>query len=116
MNQKKVFVKGDYYNDPDNAIYLVVYTINADQGSKQYTDALNEKFTDEDIKYTIKSNGIIMEIYARENYVINNNINYAYIMDKAGYIHVVNIIGPKDKEDDISKLVAQTFLSLTFYK
>ena len=67
-------------------------------------------FAEEDIK----SNELITEIYARENYVIGNAVNYAYILDKEGYIHILNIKGPNDKADEIAKIVYDVFYSLKF--
>ncbi len=113
-DQKKVFIKGDYENDPDNVISIVVYSENVGKGEKQYTDEINAKFTEKDVFYTMKKNSKIIEIYARENYVIGNNVNYAYIVDKAGLIYVINIRGPKDKSSEISKLATDIHSSLLF--
>ena len=114
--EKKVHMKGDYDNDPSNVIVLIVNAANVNMGSSQYVGNINEKLSDEDIKYTIKPNGKIIEIYAREDYVINNKVNYAYIMDYAGYLHVVNIQGPEDKKEEITKLAKEVYASLEFNK
>ena len=113
-DEKKVFMKGDYDNDPDNVISLVVSSENLGKGAKQYTDEINAKFTEQDVFYTMKKNDKIIEIYARENYVIGNNVNYAYILDKDGLIYVVNIRGPKEKATEISKLASDIHSSLLF--
>ena len=113
-NEKKVYMKGDYENDPDNVISMVVHVENMNKSAKQYAGEINEKLSDIDVKYTIKSNELITEIYARENYVIGNAVNYAYILDKEGYIHILNIKGPKDKADEIAKIVYDIYYSLKF--
>ena len=113
-NEKKVFIKGDYYSDPYNVVSLVVYVNNAGMGAKAYADSINENLTDEDVKYSLKSNNKITEIYAREDYVIGDEVNYAYIMDYGGYIHIVNIRGPKDKKDEMVVLLKKLFPSLVF--
>ena len=112
--EKKVFIKGDYESDPDNVISIVVYVQNIGKGAKQYTDEINANFTEKDVFYTIKKNSKISEIYARENYVIGNKVNYAYMVDRAGFIYVVNIVGPNAKVEEISKLAADIHSSLLF--
>ena len=111
---KKVHIKGDYESDPDNVISVVAYVSNEGKGAKQYTDEINEKLSDEDVKYEIKPNGKIIEIYARENYEINGKVNYAYIADKYEEIYVVNIVGPKEKAEEISQLANEIYSSLHF--
>ena len=113
-DEKKVFIKGDYETDPDNVISIVVYAQNLGKGAKQYTDEINSRFTEKDVFYTMKKNDKIVEIYARENYVIGNNTNYAYMVDKDGLIYVVNIKGPNSKSSEISKLASDIHSSLLF--
>ena len=113
-DEKKVFLEGDYENDPDNVISIVVYSSNMGMGANQYTNQINSNFTDQDVKYVMKKNDNIIEIYAREAYVIGNNVNYAYNVDKAGLIYVVNIKGPNTKFDEISKLAIDIHSSLLF--
>ena len=113
-DEKKVYIKGDYENDPDNVIVIVIHVENMNKGAKQYADEINNKLSESDVKYVMKSNGQITEIYARENYVIGNNVNYAYITDQAGYIHIVNIKGPKDKSDEIANVVNEIYSSLKY--
>ena len=112
--EKKVYIKGDYDNNPSDVISIVVYSINNGKGVKQYTDEINANFTQKDVFYTMKNNENIIEIYARENYVIGNDTNYAYMLDKAGTIYVVNIKGPNAKSSEISKLARDIHSSLLF--
>ena len=111
-NEKKVYIKGDYENDFDNVIYLISVVEKQNMGGKQYIDSVNSRLSENDVKFVLKSNGKIIEIYSRENYVIGTNVNYAYITEKDGYIHTVNIKGPKDKSDEISKIANDIYLSL----
>lgn len=113
-DEKKVFIKGDYENDPDNVITVIAYTSNVGKGAKQFTDDINAQLSKKDVLYTLKKNDHIIEIYARENYVIGNKTNYAYVLDKAGLVYIVNITGPKDKSDEINKLATDIHLSLLF--
>ena len=115
-SQKKVFVNGDYNNDPDNTIVLVAYYETIGKDAKQYTDEINAKLSNTEIKYEIKSNGKITDIYAREKYKSGKKTNYAYILDKDEKVYVVNVVGPKDKAEQIAIYARKVFSSLELNK
>ncbi len=110
-----VFIKGDYDNNPENVISITVNKKNVKKEAKEYADNLNSKINN-DIKYVAKQNYRIIEIYARENYVIDNNVNYEYIIDYNGVIYIVNINGPKKMQKEISKIASDVHSSLVFTK
>ena len=109
---KKVFLKGDYENNPTEVIYLISALEFVNKDVKEYIDSVNTKLSDNDVKYVIKTNFQSQEIYARENYVINGVINYAYILGKEGNVYVVIVKGPQDKDSEIMKVAEKVFESL----
>ena len=111
-NQKKVYINGDYENEPNNVIYLITALEFQNKDVKEYVDEVNTRLTEDDVKLSLKTNTKNQEIYARENYLIGENINYAYLIGKSGDIYVVNIKGPKEKSLEISKLANDVFNSL----
>ena len=111
-SEKKVYIKGDYENDSSNAIYLIAYVETMNKTAQEYVNEINNKLSDQDVKYIMKSSNKMNEIYVRENYVINGAVNYAYIIGKSGDIYVVNIKGPQDKDNEILELANDVFESL----
>ena len=115
-NEKKVHVYGDYENDKDNCIYLIAVAENKRMELFEYAQSVNSKLSDDDIKFSVKMNSKKSEIFAREKYVINGKINYAYILGYAGDIYTVNIQGPKDKETEMKSLARDLYNSLYISK
>lgn len=111
-NNKKVYIKGDYENDSANVIYIITALEFQNKNVDQYIEEVNTKLADKDVKFVLKNNSKNTKVYARESYVIGNNINYAYILGKSGDIYVVNVKGPQDKTSEIAELASNVFKSL----
>ena len=111
-DEKKIFVSGDYENDPDDTITIVAYTLQLDKTAKQYTDEINEKLGDVGVKYLPKTNDKLDEIYAREDYEVRSTLNYSYIIDSENVFYIVDISGPIDKESTLREIANKVFVSL----
>ncbi len=111
-SQKKVYIKGDYENNPNGVIYLISALEYTNTDVKEFVDKVNNNLSDNDIKFTLKTNSKKQEVYARENYIISGNLNYAYIVGLNGDVYVVNVKGPQDKSSEITALATNVFESL----
>ena len=111
-SQKKVYLNGDYENNPNSVIYLITALELQNKDVKEYIDEVNTRLTEDDIRFSLKTNSKNQEVYAREDYLIGDNINYAYILGKSGDIYVIYIKGPKEKSLEISKLAYDVYNSL----
>ncbi len=111
-SEKKVYIKGNYESNPNSVIYLISALEFSGKDVNEYVNEINAKLTDNDVKFTLKTNEKKQEIYVRENYVIGNNVNYAYILCKSGDIYVVNIKGPQVEKDEITKTATNVYNSL----
>lgn len=113
-NEKKVFVKG-IFDDFNDAIFINVYTIKSDDSLKKYIETLS---SGDDVEFSLNSNNNISDIYSRENYFGKQHgvdiVLYMYICKKDNYIYMVNISGPKTKNDEVSNTAYDVYSSLTF--
>lgn len=110
--EKKVYINGDYENDPNSVIYLIVAKEYQNKDISEFVNEVNNKLSDNDVKFGMRKNSKKQEVYARENYTINGIINYAYLVGKSGDIYVVNIKGPQDKQQEIDQLAKNVYDSL----
>lgn len=116
-NERKIYSKGDV-NDYSDVIFVDVYVDSFTGSLKEYVETVNNKLSDKDVKFTLKSNKSISELYAREDYTLTKNgverVNYAYLVAQEKYIHAVSINGPKTKSDEVKTLARKIGSSLKF--